>query len=67
MTSCRDSVGDGGSANVVSLNAVTPVARETLLGVEKGTTLNWWETLKMVVASSKESIWETCLSMDMAT
>ena len=31
VTSCRDSVGDGGFSGVVSLDAVTPVARETLL------------------------------------
>ena len=33
---------------------------------EEGTTLKWGETPK-VVASSKESIWDTRLSMDMAT
>ena len=31
-TSWSDSGGDGGSTGVVSLDAVTPVARETLLG-----------------------------------
>ena len=34
---------------------------------EEGMTLKWGETPKMVVASSKESIWETRLSIDMAT
>ena len=33
---------------------------------EEGMTLKWGETPK-VVASSKESMWETRLSMDMAT
>ena len=34
VTSCRDSGGDSGSTSVDSLEAVTPVVRETLLGAQ---------------------------------